>query len=71
MLLTISIISGIGFLFYILTVSMNVKSDDTNLLTYGAILVISSWVQNTVVGITFLVVCAVLIIIALLIKISN
>ena len=66
MLLAISIISGIFFLFYFILFIDGRKCDDTNIFVYATILVISTWMQNVTTAITFLCICIVMIIIAVI-----
>jgi len=55
MILTITIISGVMFLFYLI---FNIIGDEdfhsSNVLVYGSINVLSSWYLNTTIGIVFL-----------------
>ncbi len=66
MILTISIISGVMFFVYFCSISIGKEDGTTNILTYGAILSISTWCQNTVLGIVFLSIVILMTIIAIL-----
>lgn len=71
MLLTISIISGLMFFVYFCSVSLAKEEGSTNIVTYGAILVISIWLQSVVTGIVFLCIVVFMTILAVISYISK
>lgn len=72
MILAIAIISGIVFVIYFLMCSLSYEDPgSTHLLTYGAILVLSTWCLNPIIGKIFLWITVVSTLFALVVYIQK